>query len=254
MTFCLFQVILTNVAQDDPTSRKMNRPLSGLPGNGSLPEGEGDKKLCGKQKRVEREEEEIPLKKKVAADGDGVIDRIPPGAKPDGPTQNQEVNVKDVQKVLECIHSRRRTLKARRNEDPAGNVESEETTGRTLQGADGDLTEPGIRSTKSPLTSDAVDRNHNHISSPIKPRESKLTKEKSNVSAAEDVLPAGGPQGPPIRCVHRRQGQTDGDQEPEPLHSFGGEVAREFLPMSSETGSLLSYFKYFQTEFCLREI
>lgn len=238
MTLHLFQAASSDVARDDPTC-----PLSGLQINGSASEGEGDKRLCGKRRRTEGEEEEIPLKRKeVAADEDGVNDRsnrIPPGAKPDGPTQNRAVNVKDVQKVFKCFHSRTRTLKARRNQDT--DVESKETADGILRGPDRDVTEPRVGSRKSPLTSEGVDRNHNHILSPIKPRERKLTKENTNVSAEEDILSAGGQLGPSLLCVPRRRGQTDRDQEPEPPQNSGGKVGREVLP-----GSLLSYFIFFK--------
>lgn len=229
---------LTNVAQDGPTCMETSRPLPGLQLHGSVSEGGADKKVCGKRKRVNPEEEEVPLKKKGAADGDGVTDksdRIPPGAKPDGPTQNQAVNVKDIQKVLKGIPSRTRTLQARRNKDTtehAKNLESEETSNGVLKGPERDVMEPGMGSRKSPLTSDGVDRNRHYILKSIKLREIKLTKENTNTSAEGDVPSAGGPQGPSIRCVHRRRGQTDGDQEPEPLHNSGGKVGREFLQMS----------------------
>lgn len=235
MTLHLFQVASTDAARDDPTC-----PLSGPQINGSAPEGGGDKRLCGKRRRTEGEQGEIPLKRKeVAADGDGVNDRSdripPPPPPPDGATQNQ-----DVQKVFKCFHAKTRTLKARRNQDT--DVESQETADGILGGADRDVTEPRVGSRTSPLTSEAVDRNHNHILSPIKPRERKLTKENTNVSAEEDIPSAGGQQGPSLHCVPRRRGQTDRGQEPEPLQNSGGKVGREVLP-----GSLLRYFIFFKS-------
>lgn len=210
------------------TPMKMIHPLSSdLQMNGSVLEGA--KKLRGKGKRGEREEEEIPLKKTATADRDGVndkSDRIPPVAKPDVVKQARVVNVRGVQKILKHLHSKTRKLKRRWNKDTtetSGNLQSEEASDGVLKGLDKDMNGPQVRSRTSPLNSDSVDKNHNHILRPITPRDNKLAKENTNTSAEEDVcLSADELQGPVLHCFPRRRGQTGEGQRPEPLqHSEG---------------------------------
>lgn len=213
-----------------PVCMKMIHPLSSdLQINGSMLEGEGAKKLCGKGKRGKSEEEEIPLKKTVTADRDGVndkSDRVPPGATVDVVKQAQVVNVRGVQKILKHLHSKTRKFKRRWNKDTtenSGNLQSEEASDGVLKGLDKDMSEPQVRSRTSPLNSDSVDRNHNHILSPITPRENKLAKENTNTSAEEDVLlSADELQGPVLHCFPRRRGQTGEGQGPEPLQCSEG--------------------------------
>lgn len=200
--------------------------------NGGVAEREGEKQLREKRKRVEREEEEIPVKKAGTADREGVnekSDRIPAGANPDGPREARGVNVKDVQKILRHLRTKTRKLKGRRSRDAtedAGNLQRVETEDSSvLKGQDKDATEPRTGSRESPLTGHSVDRNHNHILSPITPRGSQLSKENRRFCAAEDVLLAADELlGPLIHCVPRRRGQTCWDQGPEPLQSSEGKM------------------------------
>lgn len=198
-----------------PISRKRIRDVQR---NGGVAEREG--------------EEEVPVKKTGTADREGgneKSDRIPPGSNPDGPREAREVNVKDVQKILRHLRTKTRKLKGRRSRvaaEDAGNAQRVETEDSSvLKGQDKDITEPQTRSRESLLTGDSVDRNHNHILSPITPRESRLSKNNRNLCAVEDVLLAADELlGPLIHCVPRRRGPTDWDQGPEPLQNSEGKM------------------------------
>lgn len=210
--------------QADFTPAPKGQPVSGdLQVSGSASEGQGGKTLGGKRKRLESEE--IPLKKTATADTGDVTDTrdgVPAGAKADEQKQAQVVNAKDAQRILKQLFSNTRKLKGRRRKDTtkkSGNLQSEEGAGGVPKGPDKEVTGPQTRSRKSRLDSDS---NHNHILGPLAPREDKLSKENTNISAES----AGQLQGTLFHCVPRRRGQTGKGQRPKPPQNSEGKISR----------------------------